>query len=96
MFRSRSRSRAANWRWPAKRGAERTLIDFICEVKDDFGSTIQNIRDKVDVKLSETTAAELAKSPIEYDTGFTLLPGKYTGQVSGARRRNRPHRHIPE
>jgi len=61
-----------------KRGAEHTLIDFILEVKDDFGSTIQNIRDKVDTKLSDLTAAEWAKRPIEYDTGFTLLPGKYT------------------
>ncbi len=58
-------------------GAERTLIDFIGEVKDDFGSTIQNVRDKVDIKLSDATAAELAKRPIEYSTGFTLLPGKY-------------------
>jgi len=57
--------------------AEHTLIDFILEVKDDFGSTMQNIRDKVDTKLSEATAAEWAKHPIEYDTGFTLLPGKY-------------------
>ena len=61
-----------------KRGAEHTLIDFILEVKDDFGSTIQNIRDKVDTKLTDATAAEWAKRPIEYDTGFTLLPGKYT------------------
>jgi VWFA-related protein len=61
-----------------KRGAEHTLIDFILEVKDDFGSTIQNIRDKVDTKLSDLTAAEWARRPIEYDTGFTLLPGKYT------------------
>ncbi len=38
----------------------------------------QNVRDKVDIKLSDATAAELAKRPIEYDTGFTLLPGKYT------------------
>jgi VWFA-related protein len=60
-----------------KGGAERTLIDFIGEVKDDYGSTIQNVRDKVDVKLSGETAAKLAKQPIEYDTGFTLLPGKY-------------------
>jgi VWFA-related protein len=59
------------------RGAERTQIDFILEVKDDFGSTIQNIRDKVDRKLTDFTAAEWAKRPIEYDTGFTLLPGKY-------------------
>jgi len=61
-----------------KGGAERTLIDFIGEVKDDYGTTIQNVRDKVDIRLSDTTAAELAKRPIEYDTGFTLLPGKYT------------------
>jgi VWFA-related protein len=61
-----------------KGGAERTLIDFIGEVKDDYGSTIQNVRDKADIKLSGETAAKLAKQPIEYDTGFTLLPGKYT------------------
>jgi VWFA-related protein len=63
----------------AKRGgAERTLIDFIGEIKDDFGTTITNVRDKVNIKLSDATALELAKRPIEYDTGFTLLPGKYT------------------
>jgi hypothetical protein len=61
-----------------KGGAERTLLDFITEVKDDFGTTIQNVRDKADIKLSDTTAAELAKRRIEYPTGFTLLPGKYT------------------
>ncbi len=60
-----------------KGGAERTLIDFIGEVKDDYGSTIQNVRDKYDIKLSGETAAQLAKRPIEYETGFTLLPGKY-------------------
>ena len=58
-------------------GAERTLIDFIGEVKDDYGTTIQNLRDKVDIKLSGETAGELSKRPIQYDTGFTLLPGKY-------------------
>ncbi len=61
-----------------RRGAEHTLIDFIGEIKDDYGTTITNVRDKVDVKLSDATAAELAKRPIEYDAGFTLLPGKYT------------------
>ncbi|HEX4167671.1 MAG TPA: VWA domain-containing protein [Bryobacteraceae bacterium] len=63
----------------AKRGgAERTLIDFIGEIKDAYGTTIMNVRDKVNVKLSNATAAELAKRPIEYDAGFTLLPGSYT------------------
>jgi VWFA-related protein len=61
-----------------KGGAERTLLDFITEVKDDFGTTIQNVRDKADIKLSDTTAAELTKRRIQYDTGFTLLPGKYS------------------
>ena len=59
-------------------GGERTLIDFIGEIKDEYGTTITNVRDKVDIKLSDATASELAKRPIEYDTGFTLLPGKYT------------------
>jgi hypothetical protein len=58
-------------------GATRTLIDFIGEVKDDFGNTIQNLRDKLDIKLSDATAAQLSKRPIQYETGFTLLPGKY-------------------
>jgi VWFA-related protein len=64
----------------AKRGgAEHTLIDFIGEIKDDYsGMTVTNVRDKVNIKLSDATANELSKRPIEYDTGFTLLPGKYT------------------
>jgi hypothetical protein len=60
-------------------GAEHALIDFIGEIKDDYGNiTITNLRDKVDVKLSDTTAEELSKKPLEYDSGFTLLPGKYS------------------
>jgi hypothetical protein len=63
----------------AKRGGyEHTLIDFVGEIKDMVGgTTISNVRDNVNIKLSDATAAELAKRPIEYDTGFTLLPGKY-------------------
>ena len=62
-----------------KRGAEHTLIDFIGEIKDDYGGmTVTNLRDKVDIRLTDTTAEQLSKRPIEYDTGFTLLPGKYT------------------
>lgn len=63
-----------------KRGAEHTLIDFLLEVKDELGGnmTVENMRDNVNIKLSDETAAELAKRPVEYDTGFTLLPGKYS------------------
>jgi VWFA-related protein len=61
-----------------KGGASHALIDFIGEVKDEFGSTQQNVRDKVDVKFSDQTAAQLDHRPIQYQTGFTLLPGTYT------------------
>lgn len=64
-----------------KGGAERTMIDFIGEIKDEYGTTVQNIRDKVDMKLSGETAAELVKKPIQYETGYTLLPGSYTIKV---------------
>ncbi len=64
-----------------RRGAEHTLIDFIGEVKDEYGATMANVRDKVDIKLSGETAAQLARQPIQYDTGFTLLPGTYTFKV---------------
>lgn len=60
------------------RGAQHTQLDFIGEIKDSYGTTVTNLRDKVNIKLSDQTASELAKRPIEYDTGFTLLPGKYT------------------
>lgn len=64
----------------AKRGgAEHTLIDFIGEIKDTYGgTTVTNLRDNVNIKLTDATANELSKRPIEYDAGFTLLPGKYT------------------
>jgi VWFA-related protein len=63
----------------AKRGgAEHTLIDFVGEIKDLVGGiTVTNVRDHANIKLSDATAAELAHRPIEYDAGFTLLPGKY-------------------
>jgi VWFA-related protein len=58
-------------------GSEQTVIDFIGEIRDDYGSVYSNLRDKVSFKLKGETAAALMKSPIEFDCGFTLLPGKY-------------------
>lgn len=58
-------------------GSTRTVIDFIGEIRDDYGTVYTNLRDKVSFKLKEETAEMLSKSPIEYDCGFTLLPGKY-------------------
>jgi len=59
-------------------GAEHTVIDFIGELKDDYNVTINNVRDKVDVKLTGETAAQLARQPVQYDTAFTILPGTYS------------------
>jgi hypothetical protein len=38
---------------------------------------MQNVRDRLDIKLDDATASSLATRPIQYETGFTLLPGKY-------------------
>lgn len=62
-----------------KGGAEHTLIDFVGEIKDaNGGNTVQNVRDNVNIKLSDSTAQQLASRPVQYDSGYTLLPGKYT------------------
>ncbi len=60
-----------------KRGAQRLQLDFLVEVKDDYGVTQQNMRDGMEFRLSDENAALLSTRPIQYETGFTLLPGKY-------------------
>lgn len=64
-----------------RRGAVRTSIDFIGEVKDEFGITQQNVRDALNIRLDEQTAQQLATRPLQYETGFTLLPGKYVLKI---------------
>ena len=75
----------------AKRGgAEHTLIDFVGEIKDVVGgNTVGNLRDKVNIKHPDATAAELTKRPIKYAAVFTLLhassrpsPASSIGNVS--------------
>jgi len=61
-----------------KAGAERTVIDFIGEIRNEYGTIISNIRDKVEFKVKGEAATRLATSPVQYDSGFTLLPGNYT------------------
>jgi VWFA-related protein len=59
-------------------GAESTTMDFITVVKDSAGKQVANVRDIVNLKLKGETAAQLAKHPISYDSGFTLAPGNYS------------------
>jgi hypothetical protein len=61
-----------------KAGAERTLIDFIGEVRNQYGTLITNFRDKAEIRLKGASAALLAASPVQYDAGFTTIPGEYT------------------
>ena len=64
-----------------RRGAARTSIDFIGEIKDEYGITIQNIRDNISIRLSDADAEQLARRPIQYQNGYVLLPGKYVIKV---------------
>jgi hypothetical protein len=61
-------------------GAESTRFDFIGEIKDAKGATVGNVRDNIEVKLKGESAQQLAKTTLEYDTGFTLPPGSYTAK----------------
>jgi VWFA-related protein len=61
-------------------GAESTRLDFIGQVKDAKGAVVANVRDDIQVKLKGETAQQLAKTTLEYDTGFTLPPGTYSAK----------------
>jgi VWFA-related protein len=61
-----------------KAGADRTLIDFIGEVRNQYGTLITNFRDKAEIKVQGAAATLLASSPVQYDAGFTTIPGEYT------------------
>ncbi len=61
----------------SRRGAgDTTELDFVGQVTDAKGQIKGNVRDTIKVKVSEG-AAQLASKNIQYDTGFTLSPGKY-------------------
>jgi VWFA-related protein len=63
----------------AKKGPnEQTAFDFIGQMRDAKGKTVAAVRDGITVKLTEENAAKLVQSSIQYDTGFSLPPGKYT------------------
>ena len=65
----------------SRRGAKQTRLDVIGEIRDDYGVVHRNLRDRVEVALSADTAARLAGRAIQYQTGFTLLPGRYVLKI---------------
>jgi hypothetical protein len=66
---------------PRPAGDTKAVIDMIGEIKDDYGVTMRNARDRLEFKLDAATAAAVAKQPIQYETAFTLLPGSYVIKV---------------
>ena len=81
----------------ARRRGSAPMIDFIGEVKDEYGvhhaEHPRQARHQAERRDGDA-AGDAARSSTS--TGFTLLPGKYVHQVAGARRRDRPHRHVPD
>lgn len=55
-----------------------TELDFIAEVHDPRGKVTASVRDTIPLKLDEAKAGEVTRKQIQYDTGFTLAPGKYS------------------
>ena len=55
-----------------------TEVDFIGEVRELHGRVASLVRDTIPLKLDETTAGKVIQKSVQYETGFTLEPGKYT------------------
>ena len=70
-----------------KQGNEETAFDFIGQVRDGKGKPVASVRDAIRVKLDEANAAQLGRRHFQYDTGFTLPPGRY--QLKFLARENR-------
>ena len=62
---------------PRPAGDTKAVIDVIGEIKDTYGVTIRNAKDKLEFTLDPARAAQVTRRPIQYETGFSLLPGSY-------------------
>ena len=61
----------------SRRGAgDTTDFDFVGQVTDARGRVVQTVKDNIKVKMGEG-ATQLASRNIQYDTGFSLTPGKF-------------------
>ncbi len=61
-----------------KGSKQATELDFIAVVRDAKGRLASTVRDTIPLKVDETRAAEVAVKQVQYDTGMTLAPGRYT------------------
>jgi VWFA-related protein len=60
-------------------GASVVEIDMIGEIKDDHGVTHRNVRDLLRIPMAKgaVKGAVTTSRLIQYETGFTMLPGSY-------------------
>ena len=62
---------------PQQDGSARADIDVLAEIKDAYGITIRNAKQRLRCTLDPAAAGRSARRAIQYETGFTLLPGEY-------------------
>jgi VWFA-related protein len=60
-----------------KGSKQATELDFVGEVFDARSRVAAQVRDTIPLKLDAETAGAVVRKQIQYDTGFTLPPGKY-------------------
>jgi VWFA-related protein len=66
---------------PRPAGDTKAVIDMLAEIKDEYGVTMRNSRDRIEFKLGSAAAIEAARRPIQYEAGFSVLPGNYVLKV---------------
>ena len=62
----------------SKGSKQATELDFIAEVFDVRGRSAATVRDTIPLKIAGDVAGQVAQKSIQYDTGVTLTPGKYS------------------
>jgi VWFA-related protein len=61
-----------------KGAKQATELDFIAQVFDERKRPAATVRDTIPLKLASDVAGQVTRKTIQYDTGVTLTPGKYT------------------
>ena len=60
-----------------KGGASVTQFDFAGQIQDERHAVVGNVRDNIQIKMNQESAAAAIRRNYQYDAGFTLEPGKY-------------------
>ncbi len=61
----------------AKGNGGTTKIDFLGQIQDETKATVGNDRDFITITLDQENKERAAKRIYQYETGFTLEPGRY-------------------